>query len=97
MANQFRNYILTINNPTLSDDEFFDYLKSLNHIKYFIFQREKGKEKETPHFQLYLEFTLGKTFNTMKEYFPTAHIQQRNSSMTDLRAISQEEMGELPF
>lgn len=85
MANQFRNYLLTVNNPTQTDDEFFDYLKSLNHIKYFAFQREQGKEKATPHFQLYIEFEVGKTFNTMKTNFPTAHIEQRKGSKQQAR------------
>jgi len=85
MANQFRNYVLTINNPVQTDDEFFDYLKSLKHIKYFAFQREQGKEKSTPHFQLYIEFNVGKTFNTMKTNFPTAHIEQRKGSKQQAR------------
>jgi len=85
MANQFRNYLLTINNPTQTDDEFFDYLKGLKHIKYFAFQREQGKEKATPHFQLYIEFNVGKTFNTMKTNFPTAHIEQRKGSKQQAR------------
>lgn len=85
MANQFRNYILTVNNPTHTDEEFFDYLKSLLHIKYFVFQREQGKETATQHFQLYIEFEVGKRFETMKEYFPTAHIESRKGSKTQAR------------
>ncbi len=79
MANQFRNYLLTVNNPVQTDEEFFDYLKTLRHIKYFVFQREQGNETGTQHFQLYIEFEVGKTFATMKEYFPTAHIESRKA------------------
>jgi len=85
MANQFRNYILTINNPSQTDEEFAEYLKSLKHIKYYAFQREQGEKKATPHFQLYIEFNVGKTFPTMKEYFPTAHIEQRHGSKQQAR------------
>ncbi|MCL2798559.1 MAG: hypothetical protein FWD58_11030, partial [Firmicutes bacterium] len=82
MAHQLRNYCLTINNPTQTDEQFFEYLQSLDHIKYFIFAREKGDGTEanpggTVHLQVYLEFTGGKTFATIKKLFPTAHIEPR--------------------
>jgi len=79
MANQFRDYCLTINNPTQTDEEFLEYCKQLPHLKCLVFQREVGAEKSTEHFQIYLEFTLGKRFDTMKNYFPTAHIENRRS------------------
>jgi len=85
MANQFRNYILTINNPTQTDEEFVEYLKGIEHLKYFVFQREKGEQKETPHFQLYIEFNMGKRFANMKELFPTAHIEQRRGTKDQAR------------
>lgn len=85
MANQFRNYLLTVNNPAQTDEEFYDYLKTLRHIKYFVFQREQGNATGTEHFQLYIEFEVGKTFTTMKEYFPTAHIESRKGSKTQAR------------
>jgi hypothetical protein len=91
MANQFRNYLLTINNPTQTDNEFFEYLKNLEHIKYFVFQREKGEEKGTEHFQLYIEFNIGKKFDVMKKNFPTAHIEQRKGTKTQARNYCQKE------
>ena len=89
MANQFRNYVLTINNPEKTDEEFNEYLKALPHIRYFTFQREKGGETGTEHFQLYIEFDVGKTFNTMKEYFDTAHIENRRGSKRQARNYCQ--------
>ncbi len=82
MGNQLRNYCLTINNPTETDEQFAEYLQSLDHMKYYIFAREKGDgTEETPggtvHLQVYLEFTAGKTFATVKKLFPRAHIQPR--------------------
>ena len=76
---QGRNYFLTVNNPTQSDEEFFEFCKNLDHIQYFVFQREQG-ESGTQHFQLYIEFTIGKRFDTIKNYFPTAHIQKRKGT-----------------
>lgn len=50
------------------------YIEELEHIKYSIFQLEKG-EKETEHIQAFINFTIGKRFNTIKTYFPSAHIE----------------------
>lgn len=91
MANQFRNYILTINNPKETDEEFFEHLKTLAHIKYFTFQREQGLENGTQHFQAYLEFEVGKNFNTIKEYFPTAHIEARKGTKKQARDYCQKD------
>jgi hypothetical protein len=90
MANQRRNYCLTINNPEQSDEEFSEYLKSLDDMKYFVFAREKGDGSEenqdgTVHLQIYLEFSQGKRFKQMKELFPRAHIEPRNGTKTDAR------------
>ena len=79
MANQFRDYCITYNNPKETDEEFLAYIQGLPHVKYGVFQREIGEKRQTPHFHLYIEFTLGKRFGTMKGYFPTAHIEQRRS------------------
>jgi len=82
MANQLRNFCLTLNNPEQTDEQFNEYLQSLDHIKYFIFAREKGDGTEanpdgTVHLQAYIEFTQGKTFSTIKKLFPKAHIEPR--------------------
>jgi len=91
MANQFRNYLLTVNNPKQTDEEFNEYLKTLQHVKYFTFQREIGNETGTEHFQLYIEFEVGKRFETMKEYFPTAHIEARKGSKKQARDYCQKD------
>lgn len=86
MANQFRNYILTVNTPEQTDDQFNDYLKSIPHVKYFIFQRELGEATKREHFQLYIEFDVGKRFDVMKKYFPKAHIESRKGSKVQAHA-----------
>lgn len=82
---QFRNFILTINNEERSDTELFEYCKQLNNIKYFVFQREKGNEKGTEHIQMYLEFSMPKKFETIKSYFPRAHIEERKGTKSQAR------------
>lgn len=52
MANQFRNYLLTVNNPAQTDEEFYDYLKTLRHIKYFV--------------QVYLETKFNNVFRELE-------------------------------
>ena len=79
-----RTYILTINNPEQSEQDFFDYCKNLEHIKYFIFQREKG-ESGTEHYQVYVEFSISKRFATIKGYFPKAHIEARKGTKTQAK------------
>ncbi len=73
---QSRRWFFTINNEEKTDSEFFDYVKSLEHVKYFIFQREAGEKEETPHIQMFLIFSIDKRFSTIKKLFPRAHIEQ---------------------
>jgi hypothetical protein len=79
---QVRRFILTINNPfdnktDLYSDmgSFTDYVKSLEHFKYAIFQLEQGEKEHTDHIQMFIIFTCGKRLETVKNYFPTAHIE----------------------
>jgi hypothetical protein len=83
---QARRYILTINNPFAENEKtkdlytdiktFTEYVKSLEHFKYAIFQQEQGEKEHTDHIQMFITFTCGKMFNTIKTYFPTAHIEE---------------------
>ena len=51
-----KRYLFTWNNPTLSGDEFAEFLKDLEEVTGFVFQLEEG-ENGTPHFQGYVEFS----------------------------------------
>ena len=82
---QSRRYSLTINNPSETDEEFKTYLENLEHIKYFMFQRENGEETHTEHFQVFLIFTIGKRFSTIKKLFPKAHIEKAKGSNIQCR------------
>ena len=82
---QSRRYMVTINNEPRSDKELYEYISSLEHIKYFIFQREKGSQTGTEHIQAFVVFSVGKRFNTVKNYFPTAHLDACRGSNTQCR------------
>lgn len=82
---QGRRFLLTINNPKETDDNFEKYVQELEHFKYCIFQREKGHETGTEHFQVFIIFTIAKRFSTIKSYFPTAHIEACKGSNVQCR------------
>lgn len=74
-----------IERPFFKDlDSIEKYISNLEHIKYAIFQIEKG-ESETEHIQAFISFTIGKRFNTIKTYFPTAHIEEVRGSNVQAR------------
>ena len=82
---QSRRFILTINNPTESDEEMETYLKELEHFKYAIFQREKGHETGTEHFQIFIIFSICKRFGTLQNLFPRAHIEPAKGTNVQCR------------
>lgn len=82
---QARRYILTINNPTETDEEMCDYIEHLEHFKYCAFQRERGHESGTEHFQIFIIFTVGKRFSTMKKLFERAHFEKAGGSNVQCR------------
>lgn len=90
-----RNYCLTINNPEETDEDFLEYVKKIEHLKYFVFQREVGEKNNTPHFQAYIEFTNNKTFQTMKTLFPRAHIEARIGTKKQARDYCMKEKKEV--
>lgn len=88
---QARDWAFVVNNPTLNEQQMFDYLKSLVNVRYFVFVREKGdgsptKPFGTEHHQGYIEFSKPKKFSTMKGCFSAdkigvnAHISPRKYS-----------------
>ncbi len=88
---QARDWCFTVNNPALSDTEFYEYLQTLPSVKYFIFCRERGNGTEdnpdgTIHFQGYIEFSCGKRFSTLVKCFGAdkvgnqGHIEPRNGT-----------------
>ena len=82
---QSRGWLFTVNNPKLSDDDFYKYLKGINGYEYFSFCREQGT---TIHHQAYIEFVSPRPFSTVKNMFSKktikvdAHIETRKGSKT---------------
>lgn len=82
---QARRYMLTINNEERTDEELIEYIKSLEHFKYSMFQREIGEETKTEHIQAFIVFSVGKRFSTIKKYFPRAHIEPAKGTNVQCR------------
>ena len=82
---QSRRWFFTINNEKRTDEEMLEYVKGLEHIKYAAFQRELGEEEKTPHIQMFLIFSIGKRFSTIKKYFPRAHIEAVEGTNAEAR------------
>lgn len=82
---QARRWFLTINNPKDTDDDIANYIQGLEHFKYCAFQREKGEQTGTEHIQAFVVFNIGKRFSTIKNYFPTAHIEEVKGSNAQAR------------
>lgn len=52
---------------------------------YYCFGLEVGKQGETPHLHIYFQFENGRVGNTIKNVFPTAHIDYCGGSNTSIR------------
>ena len=91
---QHRCWIVVVNNPKQTETEFSDYLKGLNHIKYFTFCREKA-ETGTEHYQCYIEFSQPKRFSVTKNIFSAktigvnAHIDGMRGTKKEARDYAQ--------
>lgn len=68
-----RSWLLTWNNPTISDEELAQYLDRF--ICRYVFQREQGASG-TQHFQLFISFVNAISFESMKRDFPNCHIEK---------------------
>lgn len=92
-----RRYCLTLNNPAKqgfnSDEEMLSYLeeKVPDVIKYAIFQREKGEETGTEHFQMFIQLASPMRFRTFKKLFPKAHIEKALGTNLDARDYCKKE------
>lgn len=76
---QARDWCVVVNNPQMTEKTFYDYLKKLTNIKYFVFVKEKGDGTEsnpegTEHHHCYMVFSAPKKFSTIKGYFSKENI-----------------------
>lgn len=83
-----KNFVFTLNNPTITPDELWATLSP--KAKYLIFQLEKG-ENGTPHFQGYCELHRQSRFAPIKALIPTAHIEPRRGSQAQAKTYASKE------
>lgn len=88
---QYRDWMVVINNPTMSDQELDQYLRNHEKIRYFVFAREKGdgtaeNPEGTVHIHCYVECSYPLHLSTAKRIFSeesigvNAHLEPRKES-----------------
>ena len=93
---QGRDWVFCVNNPKMTEDGLFEYLKTLTSVKYFCFGREMGDGTHsnpvgTEHHQGYIEFATPRHFSTVKNYFSehaigvNGNVQHRVAKRTEAR------------
>ena len=106
-----RQWVGTWNNPSMSDEEFKEYLNNLcdeEILQYGIFQREKGEKTGTIHFQFFVNYKNPQYFKKVKEsYLPygchfapmisTAERCRAYCSKVDTRISGPYEVGEFEY
>jgi len=84
-----RCWVGTWNNPSMSDEEFTAHLKNLldeDYLKYAIFQRERGEQNGTIHFQFFIDFKNSRHFKWVKDKLPYGcHFKPMRSTKTRCR------------
>lgn len=71
--------MFTLNNPTMSPQQFLETVKTWDSVRYCVFQEERGAN-DTPHYQGYVEFDKQHRFNKLKEFCDRAHWEPRRGS-----------------
>jgi hypothetical protein len=87
-----RRWVGTWNNPSMTDEEFEKWFKDLEEtgkLQYAIFQREKGENTGTIHFQFFMSFKDAQYFSKIKkDYLPQGcHFKQMYKMSTPERCI----------
>ena len=76
---QSRKWLLTINNPiengNFTHDKIKEELTNFKSIIYYCMADETGLETGTPHTHLYIVFSSGVRWSTVKKHFPSADIE----------------------
>lgn len=67
-----RNYTFTWNNYTEENEQ---YLREIKGVKYMVFGREVGEERETPHLQGTVCFSNARSFSAVCKLLQGAHVE----------------------
>ena len=76
---QGRKWNITINNPDndgFTRERIKEILQSLKSVVYWCICNEIGAEGQTPHAHLYIHCSSAVRFSTLKNLFPTAHLER---------------------
>lgn len=84
---QARRYQITINNPLpdYNHEKIKELLSSFKSIRYWVMSDEKGIKEETYHTHIFMCFSSGVRFSTIKNKFTTAHIEKAMGSIEENR------------
>jgi len=87
---QSRKYQLTINNPIKNGEYTHERINEIlqsefKSVVYYCMADELGLEEETPHTHLYVAFSGGVRFSTIKKHFPTSHIEKARGTSAENR------------
>ena len=87
---QSRKYQLTINNPLWNGDFSHENItiilrNNFPSLVYYCMADERGLDEDTPHTHIYIAFSGGVRFSTIKKHFPTAHIENAHGTSVENR------------
>lgn len=80
-----RRWVFTLNNPEISGEEFSEYLKTQDCVKWYVFQLEKAPTTGTLHFQGAMGFSYPKRMKEVKIVLrcPHAHVEVMKAKKPD--------------
>ena len=82
---QARRWVFTLNNPEISGEEYSEYLKTQDCVKWYVFQLEKAPTTGTLHFQGAMGFVNPKRMKEVKNVLrcPHAHVEVMKAKKPD--------------
>lgn len=82
----YRNFVFTLNNPTVDEFNALCTVQGTNHVRYILFQLEEGKVEGTPHYQGYIEFEQSVRKSHAIKLFPRASFRGRRGTQGEAMA-----------
>lgn len=77
---RYRDYVFTVNNYTEEDEcQVYAMPWEVKDCRYIVVGKETG-ESGTPHLQGYISFHQPKSLKQLREWFPTAHFENRKGT-----------------
>lgn len=89
---QGRKWFLTINNPqnkSIDHQNIKEQLALFPSLLYYCIADEQGEKEQTPHTHIFFALEHAARFSTIKNRFPTAHIDRAEGTAAECRAYVQ--------